>query len=344
MNVKEKFEKIIFDIEDLVQNDLKKASDISEQIATNMLMDYRELNDVFKFFADRSLNEYIKERKMMAAYMFILTRDEMNIDQAIEISGLDNQSSFGKKFKEVFGITPQEAFAQKDQSKLLSPLSWESIQFIESETNGTPPSDYDSTNYYGVTSEQYNKIIQAKEYQALYDFNDNQSLTAFQIAEMENVSLKEAYAFVEDYLRYQEYISTKYDENKALKFLLSLSSKKIKKIYFSSVAESISEVMNIIETAKENNYSLTKKRIEYLSVYCKDPYSDFDEFLYHVKKFEELNGDDFEEYWEMIYVWGFSPEDAVKGFNDSLDECMAVGDYLYECMDLEDLDLFCDRN
>ena len=204
MNAKEKFEKIVIDIEDIVKNEIKKASDISEQIATNMLMGYRELNDVFKFFADRSLNEYIKERKMMAAYTLILTQDEMNIDRAIEISGLDNQSSFGKKFKEVFGITPQEAFIKKDQSKLIPRLSWESIQFVESETNRTPSVDKDSTNYYGVTLEQYNKIIQAKEYQALYDFNDAQSLTAFQISGMENVSLKEAYAFVEDYLHYKE--------------------------------------------------------------------------------------------------------------------------------------------
>ena len=333
MNVKEKFEKIITTIEDLVLNDLKKASDISEQIATNMFMGYRELNDVFKFFTDRSLNEYIKERKMMAAYTLILTQDEMNIDRAIEISGLDNQSSFGKKFKEVFGITPQEAFIKKDQSKLIPRLSWESIQFVESETNRTPSVDKDSTNYYGVTLEQYNKIIQAKEYQALYDFNEAQSLTAFQISGMENVSLKEAYAFVEDYLHYKECISAKYDENKELKFLLSGSSKKIREIYF-SVAESISETMDIIDTAKENNYSLTKKHIEYLSVYCKDPYCYFDEFLCQVEKFEELSGDDFEEYWEMIYVWGFSPEDAVKGFDDSLDEGT----------DLEGLDLFFDQN
>ena len=89
MNVKEKFEKIVIDIEDIVKNEIRKASDISEQIATNMLMGYRELKDVFKFFTDRSLNEYIKERKMMAAYTLILTQDEMNIDRAIEISGLD---------------------------------------------------------------------------------------------------------------------------------------------------------------------------------------------------------------------------------------------------------------
>ena len=324
MNAKEKFEKIVIDIEDIVKedivkNEIKKASDISEQIAKNMLMGYRELNDVFKFFADRSLNEYIKERKMMAAYTLILTQDEMNIDRAIEISGLDNQSSFGKKFKEVFGITPQEAFIKKDQSKLIPQLSWESIQSIESTTKESLTVEQDSISYYGVTLEQYNKIIQAKEYQALYDFNEAQSLTAFQISGMENVSLKEAYAFVEDYLHYKECISAKYDENKELKFLLSGSSKKIREIYF-SVAESISETMDIIDTAKENNYSLTKKHIGYLSVYCKDPYCYFDEFLCQVEKFEELSGDDFEEYWEMIYEWGFSPEDAVKGWDVSVDQ------------------------
>lgn len=323
MNVKDKFEKIIIDIENFVENDLMKASDISEQIAFNMLMGYRELNDVFKFFANRSLNEYIKERKMMAAYALILTQDEMNVDNAIEISGLDNQSSFGKKFKEVFGMTPQEAFAKKDQTKLLPPLSWESISSIESKTNGMPSAGHNSADCYGVTMEQYNKILQAQEYQALYDFNDDQSLTAFKISELENVSLKDAYSFVEDYLHYMECVSTKYDESKELKFLLSIAAKKIKDIYF-SVAGSISETMDIIETAKENNYSLTKKHIEYLSVYCKNPYCYFDEFLQQVERFEKLNGNDFKEYWEMIYSWGFSPEDAVKGYNESLDECPSL--------------------
>ena len=326
MNVKEKFEKIIIDIENFVQNDSRKASNISEQIAFNMLMGYRELNDVFKFFTNRSLNEYVKERKMMAAYELILTQDEMNVDNAIEISGLDNQSSFGKKFKEVFGMTPQAAFSKKDKTKLLPPLSWESLSSIEGQTNGIHSAEHNMTDCYGVTFEQYNNILQAQEYQALYDFNDAQSLTAFKIHESENVPLKDAYSFVEDYLHYMECINIKYDESKELEFLLSVSSKKIKEIYF-SVAESISEAMDIIETAKENGYSLTKKHIYYLSVYCKDPYCYFDEFLQQVERFEELNGNDFEEYWEMIYLWRFSPEDAVKGYNDSLDECPSLEEF-----------------
>ena len=323
MNAKEKFEKIVIGIEDFAQNDLIKASDISKQIAFNMLMGYRELNDVFKFFTDRSLNEYIKERKMMAAYTRILVQDEMDIEQAIEISGLDNQSSFSKKFKEVFDMTPQEAFIKKDQSKLLQPLSWESVssngRIISEPSSNTP----DSVNYYGVTLEQYNKIIQAQEYQALYDLNDAQSLTAFQISEAENVPLEDAYSFVEDYLNYMKCISSKYDECKELEFLLSLASKNIKKIYF-TVTKSVSEAMDIIDTAKDNSYSLTKKHIEYLAVYCKDPYCYFNEFLRQVEKFEELNGKDFEEYWDLIYSWGFSPEDAVKGIDYSMDECVLI--------------------
>ena len=50
MNAKEKIEKIIFDIEELATNDCIKASEISEIIAANLFMGYRELNDVFKFF------------------------------------------------------------------------------------------------------------------------------------------------------------------------------------------------------------------------------------------------------------------------------------------------------
>ena len=107
-------------------------------------------------------------------------------------------------------------------------------------------------------------------------------------------------------------------ENEELEFLLSPLSKKLKQIYF-SVAESISEAIDIIDTAQENDYSLTKKHIVYLSVYCKDPYCDFEEFLQQVERFEELNGNDFEEYWNLIYSFGFSPEDAVKDFYDSLE-------------------------
>ena len=65
-----------------------------------------------------------------------------------------------------------------------------------------------------------------------------------------------------------------------------------------------------------------KKNIVYLSVYCKEPHCDFDEFLQQVERFEKLNGNDFEEYWNLIYSLGFSPEDAVKDFYDSLEADM----------------------
>ena len=299
MNAKEKIEKIIFDIEELATNDCIKASEISEIVAANLFMGYRELNDVFKFFTDRSLNEYIKERKMMAAYELLIEQDDFNINQCIEISGLDNQSSFGKKFKEVFGVSPYDAFTAKDQSKCLPPLSWNSIFEIHSKKNESMSEEKSEQEFFGVTSAQYKKILEAQEYQALYDFNDSQSLAAFKIAESENAPLKKAFALVDDYLNCCEIILDKKAKGKNLEWLMSAQAKKLKKVYF-TVNVSIYEAMDIIDIAKENNYSLTKKHIEYLAVYCQDPYFYFDEFLSYVEKFEELGGADFEEYWEML--------------------------------------------
>ena len=331
MNAKEKIEKVILHVEELSRQNFGKASAISERVALNMYMGHRELSDVFKFFTGCSLTEYAKERKMMAAYECILTQNEFNVEDAIALSGLENQSSFGKKFKEVFGVTPQEAFYEKDAKKYVSPLTWDQMASASGHQDDNTSQADDKEVFFGVTKDQYQKIVQAQEYKALYDLTDAQSSVAFKIAEADNVAIKEAFSFVEDYLHYKECINAKYDENKELEFLLSLSSKKLKEIYF-SVAESISEAMDIIDTAKENDYSLTKKHIEYLSVYCKDPHCYFDEFLQHVEKFEELNGDDFEGYWEMIYVWGFSPEDAVKGFADSIniDVYMEEPDEVFE--------------
>ena len=332
MNAKEKIEKIITDTEKMARDNFGKADEISIKIATTMFMGCRELKDVFKFFTGRSLNEYVKERKMMAAYDYMLRQEKLNIDKAIEISGLDNQSSFGKKFKEVFDMTPQEAFSQKDKSKYRSPLSWDLILSTSNQQDKTVTDESKDEVFFGISIEQYRKILQAQEYQALYDLNDKQSSIAFKISEEDQIPLRDAYAFVEDYSNYCECISGKCVTDDELEFLMSYDAKKLKEIYF-NMTKSVTTTMDIIDTATENKFSLTKKNTYYLWVYCDDPYCDFEEFLKQVKKFEELQGEDFEEYWELIYVWGFSPEDAVKGYNDSSNEYT----------DIEELDMIFER-
>ena len=69
----------------------------------------------------------------------------------------------------------------------------------------------------------------------------------------------------------------------------------------------------------------------YLSVYCKNPYCDFEEFLEQVKKFEELKGCDFEEYWDLIYSEGFSPEVAVKWDDDFFEEDIDIDEIIKRC-------------
>ena len=100
MNLKEHFESIIEKIEKKAENPYdQKASNIAENICKEEFINIREFNAIFKFLTDYSIIEYIKERKMMIAYKMLIEAEEFDPQPVIEISGLDNQNSFGKKLK-----------------------------------------------------------------------------------------------------------------------------------------------------------------------------------------------------------------------------------------------------
>ena len=107
----------------------------------------------------------------------------------------------------------------------------------------------------------------------------------------------------------------KITKDEAFKYLISSSSKKMKRLYF-NITKSVIAAMDLIDEAKESGCNINKVDLEYLNVYYDDLYCDFDEFLNQIAKFEELGGKDFEEYWDLIYVFGFTPEMAVRSYND----------------------------
>lgn len=311
MNAKEKFEKIISDVESLIYNNHGKAQDIKEKIAADLFMGFRALDDVFKFIVNRSLNDYIKERQMMAAYKIILEQDNLNLEEVMALSILDH-SSFDKRFKEKFGVTPTEAFKQKDNTKYLPPITWESIVLMHGNDIEVHIEENEMPSFFGVSKSKYYKILEAQEYQALYNFNAIQSSIAFEISNIDKVSMKDAFGLVDDYIEYCRYSNTK---DEAFKYLISSSSKKMKRLYF-NITKSVIAAMDLIDEAKESGCNINKVDLEYLNVYYDDPYCDFDEFLNQIAKFEELGGKDFEEYWDLIYVFGFTPEMAVRSYND----------------------------
>lgn len=319
MNLKERFNNILTDIEEKANNPYEgKAQDIVEHICKKYLINFRDFNAIFKFLTDMSPLDYTKERKMMAAYKIIIEETEFNPEPAIEVSGLDNQQSFGKKFKETFNITPTEAFEAKDNTLYTNPLSWDIVS-TNSFENVSEQFETEEIKF-GIERTQYNKIIEALDYQALYNLNDVQSEVAFQIAESDNLSLKEAFTLVYEYLHYCECVDNNKTADENAKFLLSVRAKRLKHLYF-KVTQSVYGAMELIEEAEEYGCKIGFINPEYLYVHYEHHYCELDELLEHIKKFEALGGNDFEEYMEWISL-GVSEEAAAKGMDDSIPEAM----------------------
>lgn len=101
MRLSEKYDQIINDIEDLViANESQLASNhLLTQIANKhgyYGTELRDFNAIFLFMTDMRPLEYIKRRRLMYAYKFLLSQDKFNVHEVYAIAGYDNQNSFGK--------------------------------------------------------------------------------------------------------------------------------------------------------------------------------------------------------------------------------------------------------
>ena len=68
MNAKERYNRIILDIEEKAQDPFVSSSDLAMAVAADNFMSLREINTVTKFLFDDLLLNYLRQRKMMAAY------------------------------------------------------------------------------------------------------------------------------------------------------------------------------------------------------------------------------------------------------------------------------------
>lgn len=62
---------------------------------------------LFKRLVKKSVNEYIKLRRLAKASEVLKNKDKRIIDVALDF-GFSDHSSFTRSFKEVYGITPEE--------------------------------------------------------------------------------------------------------------------------------------------------------------------------------------------------------------------------------------------
>lgn len=139
MNPKEKFDIIVDEIERLANGvedqegyviyyDKREICERAFAAAKCYLSEKREKNALFQFLLEKRVNEYIDERKMMAAYRCILKGEQgRGYSKAIQISGQSTQPRFIENFKSYFIITPEVAAEQKDDSLLLPVANWDYI-------------------------------------------------------------------------------------------------------------------------------------------------------------------------------------------------------------------------
>ncbi len=199
MGVKEKYDKIIAYVEREAANPYKKANEIVQELADRYVLDIRELNVIFRFMTGETARNYVVLRKIMAAYLCLISSKNLDIPKAISISGLENHSSFNKKFAEIFNMTPKEAFKAKDFSLFTEPLNWDAVS--DNETVISPKKADDNVtgqSVFGVSKDQYEKMLQAQKLKDLYGLEQSFANVAFEFAEKNDLDLDEAFEYIED--------------------------------------------------------------------------------------------------------------------------------------------------
>lgn len=127
MTAKERYNSLIDKIEEDARNCYIKAPDVVSRVARSEGISTQDLNAVIKFMTGYTALNYVKERKLMASYRYLIeTKDPRNRDLA-ELAGYSDDQALSKGFKKRFGMPPGKALRKKGRCLLKRPMTWEVI-------------------------------------------------------------------------------------------------------------------------------------------------------------------------------------------------------------------------
>lgn len=196
MNVKDQYNMLISIIEEEIHKEGIFDDDvIQDRLCKVSTLDDRTLREIFKFLTGFSTKEYIRERRVMAAYS-LLIKDDAAIPKAIDISGYANHSSFLKEFKRRFGMTIKEAIAKKDTGLLKEPLFWEIISEDTNKMDMKIDIAKPVVMEFGIEKGKLERYKHAMNLQARYDFDNIEAEIAFNFAKDNNLTLDRAFKIV----------------------------------------------------------------------------------------------------------------------------------------------------
>ena len=214
MNAPEKFNQAIEKIEELVPDSAISASEIGQIIAKSNGLGVRDMSAIFRYLVDKTLNEYINERKLTAAYRHLVTSTEKGkIHSAIEIAGYGDQPTFIKAFKRMFGITPGDAQKHKDLTLLSPPTTWDFLSGnLTSEIQDEESEAVMEEQSFGIPESNYETVIKVLDLEAFYGFSSMFSKYAFELSEKTKYSLEDCFRYVESLREFGGDFVTGYDD------------------------------------------------------------------------------------------------------------------------------------
>ena len=205
MTAKERYDAIIQEIERNATSQRMQARDIAEEIAWNQVMTYRDLATVLGFMTGEQLINYIRSRKYQAAYQFLIEAKDKGIkrsraiSKALDIADIKEQSQLNKKIKQLYGITPGEAYLLQDASRLIPPKSWDEISCEETTIENTRDSDDVPETVFGIDRAIYERISKINDLEAFYGLSRDYSIAAVKLSDELNITLEDAFSYVEGF-------------------------------------------------------------------------------------------------------------------------------------------------
>lgn len=103
--------------DEVAKNKLYRKPDLSEvELADELGMDVWQLRSVISKAYDKSVSEYLNERRVQAACNLLLESSNMTLDEISFEAGFASLNTFKSVFKEAIGLTPDKYRDQMIQS------------------------------------------------------------------------------------------------------------------------------------------------------------------------------------------------------------------------------------
>ncbi|MBR5232143.1 MAG: helix-turn-helix transcriptional regulator [Clostridia bacterium] len=201
MNFAERYDLIIESIEKNIQrNNQEITLDISRKLAIGL----RSLGEGFTFITGETVAMYIRKRRMVHALQDMLNLG-LSVESVAEKYGFADQPTFSKSCKALLGISPKRVCVA-DLMRFPA-LTLEQILKGAPDLMSMETLTDEKKNAFGTTANQFERIKETLDLNALYGFEDHLLELIYSISQSFQAPLTDAFEFMNDLLIYRTSLS-----------------------------------------------------------------------------------------------------------------------------------------